>query len=218
MIKYRLHIFIAVFIVIVIGLLVTIPDHSHKHDSPDYPNIADIEKQIKKLPVERKQATGEFKKTQKALAKLQPDRPYIVIDTHANLIYLRTAEKILFKAECSTGSGGELVDSATGNRWVFNTPKGVFKVKSKLTDPWWRKPDWAFIEENEKPPKKESERYDPEMLGDYALGFGDGYFIHGTIYERLIGVSVTHGCVRVGSDDLKKLYQRVNIGTSVYIF
>jgi L,D-transpeptidase ErfK/SrfK len=214
----RIHIFAAVFGLIAIGLLVSIPGHSHKHDRPEYPSIADIDKQLKDLPTERKQALADFKKAQKALAKLQPSRPYIVIDTHANLIFLRSGDKILFKAQCSTGSGGELIDSATGNRWVFNTPRGVFKVKNKLTDPWWRKPDWAFIEENEAPPKNEKERYDPEMLGDYAMGFGDGYFIHGTIYERLIGVSVTHGCVRVGSDDLKKLFKRVDIGTPVYIF
>jgi len=29
---------------------------------------------------------------------------------------------------------------------------------------------------------------------------------------------VTHGCVRLGSDDLKKLYDMVPIGTPVYIF
>jgi L,D-transpeptidase YbiS len=56
------------------------------------------------------------------------------------------------------------------------------------------------------------------MLGAFAMGFGDNYYIHGTIYERLLGVNVTHGCVRLGSDDLKKLYDMVPIGTPVYIF
>ncbi len=56
------------------------------------------------------------------------------------------------------------------------------------------------------------------MMGAYAIGFGDGYFIHGTIYERLLGISVTHGCVRVGADDLKNIYDRVKIGTPIYIF
>ena len=108
--------------------------------------------------------------------------------------------------------------SATGRHWKFNTPHWVFKVDSKLKQPWWRKPDWAYIEEDEAIPKEESERYDPEMMGDFAIGYGDGYFIHGTIYERLLGVSVTHGCVRLGSDDLKFLYDRVKMGTPVYVF
>src|SRR5690606_13898034 len=102
----------------------------------------------------------------------------------------------------STGSGDTLTDSTSSRKRVFHTPKGVFKIKNKLKEPWWRKPDWAFLEEGEKVPKNEAERYDPNVMGDYAMGFGDGYFIHGTIYERLLGVNVTHGCVRLGSTDL----------------
>jgi lipoprotein-anchoring transpeptidase ErfK/SrfK len=134
------------------------------------------------------------------------------------LIQYRTADSILLDATCSTGSGGEYVDSTTGRKWIFDTPRGVFKIGNKIPHPWWRKPDWAFLEEGEKIPKNEKERYDPNMMGDYAIGFGDGYFIHGTIYERLLGINVTHGCVRLGSDDLEKLYKQVQYGTMLYIF
>ncbi|MEW5923211.1 MAG: L,D-transpeptidase, partial [Candidatus Zixiibacteriota bacterium] len=161
---------------------------------------------------------NRIRQIERKLGKLQPRRPYIVIDRYANMLYLRTADSILLAATCSTGSGAELIDSSSGRHWEFDTPAGVFAVNSKLTDPWWRKPDWAFIEENETIPKNEGERLDPEMLGEYALGFGDGYFIHGTIYERLLGVSVTHGCVRVGSTDLRKLFNMVNMGTPIYIY
>jgi L,D-transpeptidase ErfK/SrfK len=173
---------------------------------------------IASLSTDKKVATKELAKARKALKKFLPTGQFIVIDTQANILSLRTEAKVLFKADCSTGSGGELEDSVSGRRWIFSTPHGVFKIKSKLAQPWWRKPDWAYIEDSLPPPTKESERYDPEMMGDYAMGFGDGYFIHGTIYERLIGVSVTHGCVRLGTDDLKKLFGRVSIGTPVYIF
>jgi L,D-transpeptidase YbiS len=145
-------------------------------------------------------------------------RPYIVIDTHTNRIYYRTQDSVLFSALCSTGSGAELVDSGSAREWRFNTPKGVFRIDSRGANPWWRKPDWAFIEEGEKPPKDEDERLDPDVLGDFALGFGDGFFIHGTLYERLIGVAVTHGCVRLYSQDIKRLYQVAKIGTPVIIF
>jgi hypothetical protein len=171
-----------------------------------------------RLPDDQKEAARELRKARQALAKMRPSRSYIVIDTHANLLTLRKNDLILLKATCSTGSGGELTDSLTGRRWVFDTPQGVFKITTKLVEPWWRKPDWAFIEENESIPQDPSERLDSEMLGDYALGFGDDYYIHGTIYERLLGVNVTHGCVRLGSEDLRKLYDTVPIGTPVYIF
>jgi lipoprotein-anchoring transpeptidase ErfK/SrfK len=143
---------------------------------------------------------------------------YIVIDRYINKLYLRTESKVILEALCSTGTGAELEDSVSGRRWIFETPRGVFKVDAKLENPWWRKPDWAFIEEGEAIPTDDQERLDPEMLGEFALGFGDGYFIHGTLYERLLGVNVTHGCVRLGSEDLTILYKNVKIGTRVYVY
>jgi lipoprotein-anchoring transpeptidase ErfK/SrfK len=177
-----------------------------------------IDSLLTELPQDAKKAEKELTTARKALEKLTPAKPYIVIDTHANRIYMRTKDKILLDARCSTGSGGELIDSITGRKWIFNTPRGIFKIRRKVTEPWWRKPDWAFIEEGEEVPKKESERLDPNVMGDYALDFGDGFFIHGTIYERLLGVNVTHGCVRLGSEDLDSLYKQTPIGTYVYIF
>jgi L,D-transpeptidase YbiS len=173
---------------------------------------------LAQLPSDQKTAKKELDKARKELDRLKPRGKYIVIDTHANKIALRTEDSVFLEATCSTGSGSELTDSLTGRKWIFNTPLGVFKVKNKLTEPWWRKPDWAFIEENESIPKNEGDRLDPNVMGEYALGFGDGFFIHGTIYERLLGINVTHGCVRVGTDDLKKIYNQAPIGTPIYIF
>jgi len=34
----------------------------------------------------------------------------------------------------------------------------------------------------------------------------------------MLGRNVTHGCVRVGDDDLKKVYQSVPMGAKVYIY
>ena len=173
---------------------------------------------LPQLPKDAKAAKKELDKARRELDKLKPKKPYITIDTHANKIALRTEDSVILEATCSTGSGGELIDSATNRKWIFDTPRGYFTVKNKLTEPWWRKPDWAFIEENETIPKNESDRYDPNVMGEYALGFGDGFFIHGTIYERLLGINVTHGCVRVGTEDLRKLNKMSPIGTPIYIF
>jgi L,D-transpeptidase YbiS len=187
----------------------------YKLTRPDYRETG---VELKALPEDSKLAQKEIANARLTLSKLKPKGQYLVINTHANVLSLRTEDSVIFKGNCSTGSGGELIDSTTGRHWVFDTPRGIFKISSKIAQPWWRKPDWAFIEENEPIPKNESERLDPEMLGEYALGFGDGYFIHGTIYERLLGVSVTHGCVRLGSDDLKYIYDKTPIGTPLYIF
>jgi hypothetical protein len=170
------------------------------------------------LVLDAQTARREIARIERELQKSAPTEPYIVVDTHANILQLRTRREVSLEMSCSTGSGGILEDGSTGRKWTFSTPRGVFRVESKLVEPWWRKPDWAFIEEGRDVPADPAQRLDPEMLGEYAIGFGNDYYIHGTIYERLLGVSVTHGCVRVGSEDLKKIYERVRIGTPVYIF
>ncbi len=171
-----------------------------------------------KLPDDPTLANKEIYKIQLALKTLRPKGQYIVIDSHSNQLTYRTQDSIVFRATCSTGSGGVLVDSATGRKWTFTTPRGVFKIGSKLKNPYWRKPDWHYVEVKEEIPKNQEDRMDAEVLGDYAMGFGDGYFVHGTLYKRLLGISVTHGCVRLGDDELKELFKIVPIGTPVYIY
>jgi L,D-transpeptidase ErfK/SrfK len=147
------------------------------------------------------------------------DELHILVDTRANQLYLKKGLALLWSADCSVGKGGILVDKRTGRRWEFVTPRGQFEVRSKLLKPLWVKPDWAFIETGETVPAPEDpkRKVDGE-LGGYVLNLGDGYLIHGTKTEALLGHSVSHGCVRLGADNLKKLYESVPVGTPVYIY
>lgn len=154
----------------------------------------------------------------KKIADLAPKGIYIVIDTARNRLSLKEGNRVLLQAVISTGSGSILRDAEGGRQWVFDTPRGEFEVKTKVTGPKWIKPDWAFIEEGEKIPKDWKQRVEEGVLGDYALGFGNGYFIHGTLYKRLLGRNVTHGCIRVGDEELSTLYKLARIGTKIYIF
>jgi len=154
----------------------------------------------------------------KRIAHLSPKETYLVIDTAKNRIYVKKADSILKEIVVSTGSGSILKDPKGGRQWVFDTPRGEHSVRLKKTDPVWTKPDWAFIEEGEDVPKNFKDRVEKGVLGDYALVLGDGYMIHGTLYTRMLGRNVTHGCVRVGDKDLKELYETIPIGTKVIIF
>jgi L,D-transpeptidase ErfK/SrfK len=193
-------------------------------DPPAPPNSLALEAQrrLSAVPSERVDKSAKRSRTRKtAKVPVRPvaKGPYIVIDTHTNHLYWRTIDSVLYTALCSTGTGGELVDTVNGREWRFHTPRGVFAVDSRMTDPWWYKPDWAFIEEGMPvPPKNSDERLDPNVMGDYAIGFGDGFFIHGTLYERLIGIAATHGCVRLAGPDIDYLYSKVRLGTPVVIF
>ncbi len=163
--------------------------------------------------------TKKNKKIYKSLSSLFPKGNYIVIDTAKNILYLKNGDKVLYQAVVSTGSGRFLIDPRNQEKkWVFDSPRGEFKVKSKIVEPVWVKPDWAFIEEGTDIPKNYNDRFEEGVLGDYALGIGNGYFIHGTLYTRLLGKPVTHGCIRVGDNDLKIVYKAAKIGTRVYIF
>ena len=68
------------------------------------------------------------------------------------------------------------------------------------------------------PPPGSNERFDNVSLGDYALYMGEGYIIHGTPFKSLLGRRVTHGCIRVGDDDLEFIFHHVPIGTRVYLY
>ena len=150
---------------------------------------------------------------------LLPKGLYIVIDTAENRLNLKNEDQVVLTAVVSCGSGVVLEEQGGKKRsWVFDTPRGEFSVKSKITNPYWVKPDWAFIEEGESIPKGLEDRIEAGTLGDYALGFGQGYFIHGTLYTRLLGRNVTHGCVRVGDEDLKAIFKAVPIGAKIYIY
>jgi L,D-transpeptidase YbiS len=149
---------------------------------------------------------------------LFPTGPAILIDTAENKISLVQGSRVVVQDKCSTGSGLELTDTKGNRTWTFETPRGYYRVLSKVSNPVWYRPDWAFIEEGEPIPKDRESRAVADVLGDYAIAFGDGYFIHGTLYTRMLGSSVTHGCVRVDDDTLKKIYEAALPGTPIWIY
>ncbi len=162
---------------------------------------------------------GRYKTLSKQLSQLTPNQPYILVDTARNRLYVKHQSDIVLDAIASTGSGTILdKPGESNNQWIFDTPRGEFLVQSKITNPTWIKPDWAFVEEGLDVPKNSADRAEPGVLGDYALGFGKGYFIHGTLYTRLLGKNVTHGCIRLNDNDLKGVYKLARVGTPIMIF
>jgi L,D-transpeptidase YbiS len=161
---------------------------------------------------------GRARTLEERIAALAPKGTYVVIDTGRNLLTLVVDGKPSLTAVCSTGSGRALADPERRRFWVFDTPRGEHFVRRKYPQPVWIKPDWAFLEEGEPIPKSIAERLAPAELGAFAMDLGDGYLIHGTLYQRALGLSITHGCVRLGDHDLKMVYGAIKIGTPVYIF
>lgn len=183
------------------------------------PSVVSVPPAIAVDPAVLRGLQNRYNGLKKQLSNFVPHQPYILVDTARNHLYVKRSQEIVLDAIASTGSGVVLDKPGEGNtQWVFDTPRGEFSVQSKLTHPAWVKPDWAFIEEGLMVPKNPAERVEQGVLGDYALGFGKGYFIHGTLYTRLLGKNVTHGCIRLNDDDLKSVYQLARVGTPIMIF
>jgi L,D-transpeptidase YbiS len=153
------------------------------------------------------------------IAAAQPRGTWVVVDTYRNRLRVYRDGGLLREALCSTGSGVVLRDPRDGRQWIFDSPMGERRVQRKVRDPIWAKPDWAFIEEGYQPPPAGSrDRYDDFSLGKYGLYMGDGYIIHGTIFQTLLGQRVTHGCIRLGDKDLEFVYREVPLGARVYLY
>jgi L,D-transpeptidase ErfK/SrfK len=105
------------------------------------------------------------------LSQFTPIGHYIVVDTAHNRLYVKRGNDTVLTAVASTGSGTILEKpDQPGSQWVFDTPRGGFAIQSRLTNPVWVKPDWAFLEEGINVPTNPAERVEPGILGEYALG------------------------------------------------
>lgn len=143
---------------------------------------------------------------------------YLVMDLSSNRLLVKRGEQTLYRAVASAGSGKVLNDPRNPARsWVFETPRGTFGIQSKLIDPVWIQPDWAFIEAGQPVPRDHASRLRTGVLGKYALGFGNGYFIHGALYTHLLGTNFTHGCIQLGDEDLHYIFQHIPLGANLII-
>jgi len=155
----------------------------------------------------------------KKLSANIPKNNYLVVNSTVNEFYLYKGTNLIKSDICSTGSYILLKGNDNKKQWMFKTPKGEFKILNKTKDPVWKKPDWAFVEEGlPVPSPNHSSRFEYGVLGDYSLSIGDGYLIHGTLYQRFLGLPVTHGCIRLDDANLELVYKSLPIGSKVFIF
>jgi lipoprotein-anchoring transpeptidase ErfK/SrfK len=97
----------------------------------------------------------------------------------------------------------------------FETPAGLYEIRSKAVNPAWYVPKKAWAGDLAGkiiPPG------DPENpLKARWMGFWDGAGIHGTAESSSIGSAASHGCIRMAVPDVIDLYDRVPLHTPVYI-
>jgi lipoprotein-anchoring transpeptidase ErfK/SrfK len=127
-------------------------------------------------------------------------------------IVINTAERRLYLVQ----QGGTALRYGIGVGRIGFTWKGVRKVTDKKEWPSWTPPPQMLKREPHLP------RYMPggidNPLGARALYLGGTlYRIHGSNEPDTIGQAVSSGCFRMTNEDVKDLYERVRIGTTVVV-
>ncbi|MBA2637595.1 MAG: L,D-transpeptidase family protein, partial [Solirubrobacterales bacterium] len=96
----------------------------------------------------------------------------------------------------------------------LETPAGVYDIENMAVNPAWHVPtsDWAGDLAGRVIPPGPENPIKARWMGIYA-----GAGIHGTAERGSIGTNASHGCIRMLIEDVTELYDRVTIGTPVYI-
>jgi lipoprotein-anchoring transpeptidase ErfK/SrfK len=109
--------------------------------------------------------------------------------------------------------GGEVIASypiAIGKEG-WETPTGSFRITDKQKYPIWQHPITGKVF----PSGADS------PLGERWIGFwSDGrneIGFHGTPDTHLLGAAISHGCLRMRNDDVRLLYEQVNVGTLISV-
>lgn len=200
-------------------------------DSPDFKDIAQVEKKLQDLNMkvlfsrlEAPQTAMYEVRSGDSLAKISQKfnttAEFVKKSNGISSDVIKTGEKLRLwtgKFSCvvdksqntlTLKSNDEvvkvyLVSTGTNN----NTPVGNYKIINKLVNPVWYKDGKAI------PPES------PEnILGTRWMGFDiPEYGIHGTTEPESIGKQATKGCVRMINKDVEELYSILPVGTEVTI-
>ena len=101
---------------------------------------------------------------------------------------------------------------ATGQA-SYPTPLGNFEIVTMERNPWWNPPDSDWAEGAEPIPPGPGNPLGTRWMGLSAPAIG----IHGTPDAASIGYSASHGCIRMLVPEAEWLFDRVELGTPVYI-
>ncbi len=114
-------------------------------------------------------------------------------------------------------SGGRVVktyNAAVGEP-KYPTPTGQFSVQTMQKNPTWNVPnsEWAGELAGKSIPGGDP---DNPLVARW-IGFSGSVGFHGTKEAGSLGQAASHGCVRMDPSDVKDLYKRVDVGTTVLV-
>jgi lipoprotein-anchoring transpeptidase ErfK/SrfK len=127
--------------------------------------------------------------------------PTIVILRDSKRLLLYSKEKLVRRFGIATGQSS------------YPTPLGDYEITTMQRNPWWYPPPSGWAADSDPVPPGPG-----NPLGTRWMGISAPYVgIHGTPDAASIGYSASHGCVRMRISDAEWLFQRVKVGTPVFI-
>ncbi|HET7053887.1 MAG TPA: L,D-transpeptidase/peptidoglycan binding protein [Solirubrobacterales bacterium] len=96
----------------------------------------------------------------------------------------------------------------------LETPEGLYAIQEKEENPSWHVPNsaWAGDLAGQVIPPGPDDPIKARWMGIY-----EGAGIHGTEETWSLGSAASHGCIRMSIPDVEELYDRVEVGTPIYI-
>jgi lipoprotein-anchoring transpeptidase ErfK/SrfK len=96
----------------------------------------------------------------------------------------------------------------------LETPEGLYDIQEKEENPTWHVPEsaWAGSLAGQSIPPGPSNPIKARWMGIF-----EGAGIHGTEETYSLGSAASHGCVRMSIPDVEELYDRVEVGTPIFI-
>ena len=95
----------------------------------------------------------------------------------------------------------------------YPTPLGRFRIVSKQRNPWWYPPNTGWASGSSPIPPGPG-----NPLGTRWMGLSVGAVgIHGTYNAASIGGFASHGCIRMHLHEAEWLFERVRLGTTVFV-
>ncbi len=133
-----------------------------------------------------------------------------------DLIVINLAELRLYLVSAADRGLSVITFPIGIGREGMDTPLGSYRIIEKIKDPSWTIPVSMRAEYPELPAVVPPGPDNP--LGSHALRLSNpAYLIHGTNKPLGVGRRVSHGCIRMYPEDIRRLFRMVERGTRVVI-
>jgi lipoprotein-anchoring transpeptidase ErfK/SrfK len=130
------------------------------------------------------------------------------------IVIRRDSKRLIFyKGMSASGMRTIRIFGVATGMAAYPTPLGHFWIATKQRNPWWYPPDAAWAAGADPIPPGPGNPLGTRWMGLSVGGVG----VHGTPDAASIGYSASHGCIRMRISDAEWLFDRVSVGTTVFI-